>query len=589
MDERLKKTAVLQPFHYDSVTLLEGRFQTQFHEMLEYFLALPDDDILYGFRRRAGKETSGSELGGWYSNDSSEYSYIGFDEIFNTFGQWLSFLGRAYRATGNQKVREKAVNLLKGWGETIDEDGYFFYTNDCNAHHYSYEKIMSGLVDLYVYAEIEEAADYLARITRWAEKHLLRTRKPASSERSIFCGQDDAVKGIDTEWYTLSEGLYRAYLATGDVRYKEFARVWHYDHYWDSMREKRPEVMTGVHGYSHVNNLGGAAMAYQVTGEQKYLDTITNGYEMLKTYQLMASGGYAFNEHMDSPDEGNYETVTHMGRSFEVPCGTWAIFKLVRHLISLTGEAKYGAWAETALYNAIGAALPMKDDDQRRGKTFYYADYRYGGGRKVYYENSFPCCSGTYPQAVTEFHNLIYYRNEEGIYITQYLPSRLQTEIGGMKAALSIMGTYPETDEVTVTVESQGDFCISLRIPGWLMAGDGRVYINEERQDCELLADTWLKLNRSWKAGDKIRMILPMHLRTSGITRGHGERAALMYGPVMLAAEGRHTEINEDCNDLKDMEATKSGLTFRSGDLIFRPYWTFGEREWYSLYLDYRK
>ena len=80
-----------------------------------------------------------------------------------------------------------------------------------------------------------------------------------------------------------------------------------------------------------------------------------------------------------------------------------------------------------------------------------------------------------------------------------------------------------------------------------------------------------------------------MHLWTSGITRGHGERAALMYGPVMLAAEGRHTEINEDCNDLKDMEATKSGLTFRSGDLIFRPYWTFGEREWYSLYLDYRK
>ncbi len=31
----------------------------------------------------------------------------------------------------------------------------------------------------------------------------------------------------------------------------------------------------------------------------------------------------------------------------------------------------------------------MKDDSQRRGKTFYYADYRLGGGRKVYYECSF--------------------------------------------------------------------------------------------------------------------------------------------------------------------------------------------------------
>ena len=177
--------------------------------------------FLYGFRRRAVKETPGRELGGWYSNDSSEYSYIGFDEIFNTFGQWLSFLGRAYRATRKSEGKRKGSESSEWMGrETIDEDGYFFYTNDCNAHHYSYEKIMSGLVDLYVYAEIEEAADYLAKITRWAEKHLLRTRKPASSERSIFCGQDDAVKGIDTEWYTLSERTLSSISGHGDVRYK---------------------------------------------------------------------------------------------------------------------------------------------------------------------------------------------------------------------------------------------------------------------------------------------------------------------------------------------------------------------------------
>ena len=72
---------------------------------------------------------------------------------------------------------------------------------------------------------------------------------------------------------------------------------------------------------------------------------------------MLASGGYAFDEHMATPEGSNYEDVESIGKSFEVPCGTWAIFKAVRHLISLTGE-RYGEWAETALYNAIGGALP---------------------------------------------------------------------------------------------------------------------------------------------------------------------------------------------------------------------------------------
>ena len=121
------------------------------------------------------------------------------------------------------------MNLLNGWGETIDEDGYFFYTNDCNAHHYSYEKIMSGLVDLYVYAEVEEAADYLAKITRWAEKHLLRTRKPASNASAPYSvGRMTRSKESIPNGIPCPKGTLSGISGHGDVRYKkEFARVWH--------------------------------------------------------------------------------------------------------------------------------------------------------------------------------------------------------------------------------------------------------------------------------------------------------------------------------------------------------------------------
>ena len=56
----------------------------------------------------------------------------------------------------------------------------------------------------------------------------------------------------------------------------------------------------------------------------------------------------------------------------EIPCGTWAGFKLSRYLIGFTGEARFGDWIETMVYNAIGAALPTEPD----GRTYYYGDYR---------------------------------------------------------------------------------------------------------------------------------------------------------------------------------------------------------------------
>jgi DUF1680 family protein len=593
MEDLVKVKPRLNPVDYGSVKLSDSVFKIQFDEMLVYFMTIPDDDILYGFRRRAGLPHPGKELGGWYCNDQSFDPYE-WNEIFNVFGQWLSFFGRAYKITGDSHVRNKAVHLLEEWGKTIGDDGYFYYSDECNAYHYSYEKIMSGLVDLYVYAGIQEAMKYLGIITDWTEKHLHRFRNPALSTRSTFTGGESSVKNADNEWYTLSEGLYRAFLATGEDRYRSFASVWHYDYYWNGLLRKDPNVLTRVHGYSHVNTLGGAAMAYKVTGEDHYLKTIINAYDIIKEYQWMASGGYAFDEHMATPYGSNYEDVEKIGRSFEVPCGSWAIFKIVRHLISLTGDARYGEWAETALYNAIGGALPMRDDSQRRGKTFYYADYRVGGGRKVYYECSFPCCSGTYPQAVSEYYNLIYYLGGDGVYITQYIPSVLETELNSIPIKIEISGNYPEADTCTITVHTAGDFPLKLRVPAWVVPGEVTVAINGQICTVPVVPNDWITLERSWNRSDKISLCFPMHLRTVGITKNHPERAALMYGPLMLAAEGRHYRIDGNFDKLADVEKTRQGMCFTARDrdgkaLVFRPYSTFGYREWYTVYLDFNK
>jgi DUF1680 family protein len=90
----------------------------------------------------------------------------------------------------------------------------------------------------------------------------------------------------------------------------------------------------------------------------------------------------------------------------EIPCGTWAGFKLSRYLMTFTGEARFGDWIETMVYNAIGLRCPTEPD----GRTYYYGDYRLSSGLKQHYWHEWPCCSGTYWQLMADYHNVIYFK-----------------------------------------------------------------------------------------------------------------------------------------------------------------------------------
>ena len=143
--------------------------------------------------------------------------------------------------TGDPACREKAESLLKAWAECIEPDGYFFFSRKPNAPHYIYDKMVGGLTDMVLFCDSKLAADSLAQITGWAVKNLDRTN-------------DYAFSG--TEWYTLSENLYRAHRATGDARYLKFARVWHYTEYWDLFARKRD--LFGDRGNGRRNRRGDA-------------------------------------------------------------------------------------------------------------------------------------------------------------------------------------------------------------------------------------------------------------------------------------------------------------------------------------------
>ena len=502
---------VLEPFKYAGVRLLPGRMLTQVDGARAIYGAIPNDDILKGFRREADLPSPGNDMGGWCSKTSAVI-----------FGQLLSGMARMGCATGDGTLIEKGVQLMEGWAQTLPSDG------DSRMRSYAYEKLVCGLVDLYEFGGVDEALPLLDRATTAAARRFSRTRRLA--DNLLFQGGEYD----DREWYTLPENLYRAYLLTGHAPYREFAHEWLYHDYWAPFAtSSEPNEVVPVHAYSHVNSFSSAAMAYAVTGEAHYLKICTNAYDFIQRTQCYATGGFGPDERLMPPDGSLGRSLDLYAGHAEIPCGSWAGTKLSRYLMGFTGEARFGDWIETMLYNAIGAALPTEPD----GRTYYYGDYRISSGLKQYYWHQWPCCAGTYWQTVADYHNIIYFRDPAGLCVNLYVPSEVRWPHEGQTIRLRQQTDYPasETTRLRLTLERPARFDLRFRVPGWCTGISAAV--NDEAVAVPAAPGTWAHLQRMWQCNDEVTIRLPMELRLLPVDQQHPDRVAILYGPVVLAQD----------------------------------------------------
>ena len=370
-----------------------------------------------------------------------------------------------YAATGDPACREKAEALLAGWAECIEPDGYFYYSRKPNAPHYIYDKMVGGLTDMVLYCDGKLAAESLPKITGWASKNLDRSNPYA------FGG---------TEWYTLSENLYRAHRATGDPRYVEFARGLEYTEYWgiyarngDLFGDRANGRRTGVyHAYSHVNTLGGAARRICTpasVGTSTSSSTPTTRF--WPSSAIRPGDSDQTSRSCPAPIGGESRLLA---QPFETQCGCFAVFKLCKNLLTITGDGRYGDWIERLAYNGIAATIPMSPD----GRVFYYSDYNALGGDKENHPVGWSCCTGTRPMALADLHDLVYFHGAEDLYVNLYVPSTVTWDRpGGGSVIVRKLTRFPEADttKLVVALPSKGSstFALKLPTPGWL-AGRSR-------------------------------------------------------------------------------------------------------------------
>jgi DUF1680 family protein len=520
----------LSTFPYGAVQLGESPLKRQFDQNHQLFLTLSDDRLLKIYRQRVGLPAPGEDMGGWYDDFCPGAS----------FGQYLSALARFAAATGSRETCAKVARLVTGYAQTVDPTGKFFV--DLRYPAYTYDKLVCGLIDAHSYASDGNALKVLHSTTSAARPHMAE-RALTPEEQQSRPHKDETYSWDET--YTLAENLFLAYDVTGDHLFYDMGKRYLLDKTFFDPLSEGENVLPGLHAYSHMNALSSGMQGYLKLGDKKYYRAVTNAIEMIWKDQSFATGGWGPNERFVHPGKGQLgASLQDSHRGFETPCGAYAHFKVMRYLLTLTADPRYGDSMEQVLYNTVLGAKPILED----GSSFYYSDYHYSG-QKSYKriipdaayrwdrDDKWPCCSGTLPQIAADYVISAYFQSPEGVYVNLYVPSRLSWRAKGANLSLVQQTAYPRENLASFRFNASApvSYAFYFRVPAW--AGQGSsLSINGARVRAELLPGTFHPLRRTWKNGDLVELELDQPVRTQPVDAQHRNQVAVRRGPQVLFA-----------------------------------------------------
>jgi len=219
-------------------------------------------------------------------------------------------------------------------------------------------------------------------------------------------------------------------------------------------------------------------------------------------------------------------------------------------------DARYADLYEETLYNALLGSVDLK------GTGFYYRNQLVTIYAR-YPWHGCPCCVGNIPRALLQLPTWMYTTSGDGIYVNLFIGSTVTVEnVAGTDVEMVQVTDYPWKPKVSITVNpaAEKEFSVRIRAPNRSVSD---LYAETPRADgitaialngsaiTPPVKKGYAVIRRSWKAGDRIDLVLPMKVqRVKGIdkiaaTRG---QVALRYGPLIYSVES----VDQDLDNVLD-------------------------------------
>ena len=154
----------------------------------------------------------------------------------------------------------------------------------------------------------------------------------------------------------------------------------------------------------------------------------------------------------------------------------------------------------------------------------------------------------------------MYLKDSDGIYVNLFIGSTVTIEnVAGTDVELVQETDYPWSGKVTIIVNptAKKEFSIRIRVPDRDVSdlytckpdSDGISSISVNGSSiAPKVENGYAVISRSWKAGDKIELVLPMMVqRTKACDKIAADigRVALRYGPLIYNVESIDQDINQ--------------------------------------------
>jgi len=550
---------------YGQVTIYDAELLRRRNENREYLLRLKTENLLINYALEAGVSTGYGDFDHTKLHNGWESPVCQLRGHF--LGHWLSAAAMNYAATGDIVIKARADEIVNKlafyqkenggqWVCSIPEKYLDWIAKGKRiwAPHYTIHKTLMGLVDMYLLAENEKALDVAMNLARWFYDW---TGKFTREEL------DDI---LDVETGGMLEIWVELYSITKEDFTRELMDRYYRARLFDPLIAGK-DVLTNMHANTTIPEVLGAARAYEVTGEQKWMDVATAYWDQgVIKRGMYATGGQTCGEIWSPPEA----LSARLGDKTQEHCTVYNMMRLAEFLFRHTGDAKYADYWERNLYNGVMAQTywregmitnGLKSDYPPTGLLTYFLPLR-AGGRKGWASetNDFFCCHGTLVQANAAFTDGIFYQDDSGVAVCQFFVSTANFDIDGVDTEIrvlidpltggynrsSIQDLMQKVNEVSTNVPhdpgllavdmdvicaKETQFALRLRLPWW--AKSFKLIVDGEEIKDPAIMKGFIEIKQSWK-NNMIRIEFKKELTCYPLP-DDPDTVAFMDGPVVLA------------------------------------------------------
>ncbi|MGH7525062.1 MAG: DUF4986 domain-containing protein [Gemmatimonadales bacterium] len=156
-------------------------------------------------------------------------------------------------------------------------------------------------------------------------------------------------------------------------------------------------------------------------------------------------------------------------------------------------------------------------------------------------DHGFWCCHGTGVESHSKFGDSIYFHDDTGIWVNQYIASQVEWPEKGVRLVQQTGFPAADTARLTVHVAKPTQLGLRIRMPYWL-AGPATVALNGRKLTPPASPGSYFLVNHLWHNGDVVDVMLPMKLHVHAMPDDPTVQA-VMYGPLVLAGKLGHEPL----------------------------------------------